>query len=35
MYQALLKETFETQVESGAAWVGTPEQVADQIRTYR
>ena len=35
MYQALLKESFETQVESGAAWVGTPEQVVDQIHAYR
>ena len=35
MYQALQKESFETQVESGAAWVGTPDQVADQIRAYR
>ena len=35
MYQALQKESFETQVDSGAAWVGTPEQVADQIRAYR
>jgi alkanesulfonate monooxygenase SsuD/methylene tetrahydromethanopterin reductase-like flavin-dependent oxidoreductase (luciferase family) len=28
-------ETFETQVEKGAAWVGTPETIAKQIRDYQ
>jgi alkanesulfonate monooxygenase SsuD/methylene tetrahydromethanopterin reductase-like flavin-dependent oxidoreductase (luciferase family) len=27
-------ETFESQVESGAAWVGTPDEIVDQIRAY-
>ena len=31
----LSKETFETQVETGAAWVGTPETIAKQIRDYQ
>jgi alkanesulfonate monooxygenase SsuD/methylene tetrahydromethanopterin reductase-like flavin-dependent oxidoreductase (luciferase family) len=31
----LSKETFETQVEKGAAWVGTPETIAKQIRDYQ
>lgn len=35
MYAALEKESFETQVASGAAWVGTPERVAEQIEAYR
>ena len=30
----LAKETFETQVEKGAAWVGTPERLADMIAAY-
>ncbi|MEX2454844.1 MAG: LLM class flavin-dependent oxidoreductase [Rhodospirillaceae bacterium] len=35
MIAALDKETFESQVEKGAAWVGTPEDLIGQIRTYR
>jgi hypothetical protein len=31
----LSKETFETQAEKGAAWVGTPETIAKQIRDYQ
>jgi natural product biosynthesis luciferase-like monooxygenase protein len=31
----LSKETFETQVEKEAAWVGTPETIAKQIRDYQ
>ena len=31
----LAKETFESQVEKGAAWVGTPEQICDQISDYQ
>ena len=27
-------ETFESQVEKGAAWVGTPDQIAAQIDGY-
>jgi alkanesulfonate monooxygenase SsuD/methylene tetrahydromethanopterin reductase-like flavin-dependent oxidoreductase (luciferase family) len=32
---ALARETFETQVEKCAAWVGTPERILDTIETYR
>jgi alkanesulfonate monooxygenase SsuD/methylene tetrahydromethanopterin reductase-like flavin-dependent oxidoreductase (luciferase family) len=31
----LSRETFETQVEKCAAWVGTPERILDIIATYR
>jgi len=31
----LARETFETQVEKCAAWVGTPERILDTIATYR
>ncbi len=31
---ALARETFETQVEKCAAWVGTPERILDTIATY-
>ena len=31
----LAKETFESQVEKGAAWVGTPDQICDQIADYQ
>jgi alkanesulfonate monooxygenase SsuD/methylene tetrahydromethanopterin reductase-like flavin-dependent oxidoreductase (luciferase family) len=34
MIDMLSKETIESQVESGAAWVGTPDDVAEQIATY-
>jgi len=34
MIAALDRETFESQVEKGAAWVGTPETLIDQIRDY-
>ncbi|MSP02589.1 MAG: hypothetical protein EXR07_16300 [Acetobacteraceae bacterium] len=30
----LARETFETQVEKCAAWVGTPERILDTIATY-
>jgi alkanesulfonate monooxygenase SsuD/methylene tetrahydromethanopterin reductase-like flavin-dependent oxidoreductase (luciferase family) len=30
----LSRETIETQVESGAAWIGTPDEVAAQIARY-
>ena len=32
---ALARETFETQVEKCAAWVGTPERILDAVATYR
>ena len=32
---ALGRETFETQVEKCAAWVGTPESILDMIAAYR
>ncbi len=31
---ALKRETFESQVENGAAWVGTPSQLVDRIGAY-
>ena len=31
----LARETFDTQVEKCAAWVGTPERILDTIATYR
>ena len=31
---ALDQETFESQVEKGAAWVGTPQQLIEQIENY-
>lgn len=34
MIEALDRETFESQVEKGAAWVGTPDALAEQIRAY-
>ncbi len=34
MIEALAKETFESQVDKGAAWVGTPEALIDRIRAY-
>ncbi len=33
--EALSRETFDTQVEKCAAWVGTPERILDTIATYR
>ncbi len=32
---ALSKDTFETQVEKCAAWVGTPQRILDTVETYR
>ena len=34
MYRALEKESFETQVESGAAWVGEPAALVDRIAGF-
>ena len=31
---ALKRETFESQVEAGAAWVGTPREMVDRIAAY-
>jgi alkanesulfonate monooxygenase SsuD/methylene tetrahydromethanopterin reductase-like flavin-dependent oxidoreductase (luciferase family) len=33
--EMLSRETFETQVEKCAAWVGTPERILDTIATYQ
>ena len=32
---ALSRETFETQIEKCAAWVGTPQRILDIVGTYR
>ncbi|MGA9016937.1 MAG: LLM class flavin-dependent oxidoreductase [Acetobacteraceae bacterium] len=32
---ALSRDTFETQVEKGAAWIGTPQRILDTVATYR
>ena len=32
---ALSQETFETQVEKCAAWIGTPECILDTVQRYR
>jgi alkanesulfonate monooxygenase SsuD/methylene tetrahydromethanopterin reductase-like flavin-dependent oxidoreductase (luciferase family) len=32
MIEALSKETFETQTEKGAAWVGTPDDIVETVR---
>jgi alkanesulfonate monooxygenase SsuD/methylene tetrahydromethanopterin reductase-like flavin-dependent oxidoreductase (luciferase family) len=34
MIAALDRETFESQIEKGAAWVGTPDELIDQIERY-
>ena len=34
MIEGLAKETFETQVASGAAWVGSPQELREQIKDY-
>jgi alkanesulfonate monooxygenase SsuD/methylene tetrahydromethanopterin reductase-like flavin-dependent oxidoreductase (luciferase family) len=34
MVTELSKETIDTQVASGSAWVGTPAEIADQIANY-
>ncbi len=34
MIEMLDRETFESQVDKGAAWVGTPEALIEQIREY-
>ncbi|MBM3486721.1 MAG: LLM class flavin-dependent oxidoreductase [Alphaproteobacteria bacterium] len=34
MIEALSKETFETQVAKGAAWVGTPDELIERIQAY-
>jgi alkanesulfonate monooxygenase SsuD/methylene tetrahydromethanopterin reductase-like flavin-dependent oxidoreductase (luciferase family) len=31
----LRAETFESQVEKGAAWVGSPDEIADQVADYQ
>jgi alkanesulfonate monooxygenase SsuD/methylene tetrahydromethanopterin reductase-like flavin-dependent oxidoreductase (luciferase family) len=32
---ALSRDTFETQVEKCAAWIGTPQRILDTVETYR
>ena len=32
--EGLSKETFESQVEKGAAWIGTPARLVDMIKAY-
>jgi alkanesulfonate monooxygenase SsuD/methylene tetrahydromethanopterin reductase-like flavin-dependent oxidoreductase (luciferase family) len=32
---ALSRDTFETQVEKCAAWIGTPQRILDTVATYR
>ena len=32
---SVTEETFESQVTKGAAWIGTPEQICEQIVDYR
>jgi alkanesulfonate monooxygenase SsuD/methylene tetrahydromethanopterin reductase-like flavin-dependent oxidoreductase (luciferase family) len=32
---SLREETFESQVEKGAAWIGTPDSIVEQIRAYQ
>ena len=34
MISALDAETFESCVEKGSAWVGTPEMLTEQIHAY-
>ncbi len=34
MVDMLSKETIDTQVASGAAWIGSPEDIADQVASY-
>lgn len=34
MIAALSRETFETQCEKGAAWIGTPDAISQQIKDY-
>ena len=33
--EGLRAETFESQVAKGAAWIGTPAEIAEQIRDYQ
>mgnify|MGYP003679575543 CR=1 FL=1 len=33
--EGISKETFESQVEKGAAWIGTPDQIRQQIADYQ
>lgn len=35
MIEGLAKETFETQVARGAAWVGDPKELREQIKDYQ
>jgi alkanesulfonate monooxygenase SsuD/methylene tetrahydromethanopterin reductase-like flavin-dependent oxidoreductase (luciferase family) len=33
--EGLASETFESQVDKGAAWIGTPAEIGEQIADYR
>jgi hypothetical protein len=33
--EALSRESFETQVAKGAAWIGTPQRILDMVGAYR
>jgi alkanesulfonate monooxygenase SsuD/methylene tetrahydromethanopterin reductase-like flavin-dependent oxidoreductase (luciferase family) len=35
MIEKLRADSFESNVASGAAWVGTPQQIREQISSYR
>jgi alkanesulfonate monooxygenase SsuD/methylene tetrahydromethanopterin reductase-like flavin-dependent oxidoreductase (luciferase family) len=35
MIESLSRETFESQVEKGLAWIGTPEEIRSAIESYR
>jgi alkanesulfonate monooxygenase SsuD/methylene tetrahydromethanopterin reductase-like flavin-dependent oxidoreductase (luciferase family) len=35
MIESLSQETFESQVDKGLAWIGTPEEIRNAIDTYR
>src|SRR5262249_1501390 len=34
MIESLSRETFESQVEKGLAWIGTPEEIRSAIESY-
>ena len=35
LIEDLAEESFESQLKKGAAWVGTPSQICDQIKSYK
>ena len=34
MIEIISKETFESQVEKGGAWIGTPDDISKSIASY-